>query len=95
MKTNDSDVIRPRTLGLPPTTERALMAKAYENYATAQMLQTRLHNDWRRVRRLFDYDDSHAEVKRALAKATEAAFYLADAKGQYRQAKNVALGAAA
>lgn len=73
------------------------MGKAYENYATAQRLHAAMHNDWRRVRRLFDCNDDHAEVKRALAKATESALYVADAKTQYRKAKAVAvaLGVAA
>lgn len=100
--TNNTRVIR--TLGLPVSSERALMAKAYENYATAQVLQKQLHNEWRRVRKLFaqrhagqfvKFNDDHAEVKRALSKATESALYLADAKAQYRQAKNVAQGVAA
>ncbi|MEJ7633238.1 hypothetical protein [Aeromicrobium sp.] len=87
MTTKNSHVILTRTLGWPYSAERALMGEAYENYATAQRPQVQLHNEWRRVRRLFDGNDDHAEVSRALSKATESALHLFNAKAQYRQAK--------
>lgn len=81
------------------------MGKAYENYATAQKLHTAAHNEWRRLRRLKGQTktegwsamkaDRDAKVKGALAKATEAAMLLADAKGQYRQARDAARAVAA
>lgn len=93
------------TLGLPVSAERALMGKAYENYATAQQLQKQLHNEWRRVRRLYaqrdgvgtfiKFNDDNAHVKAALTKATESALHLANAKTQYRLAKSAARGVAA
>lgn len=96
-----------RTLGLPVSAERAAMAKAYENYATAQLLHTKAHNAWRRAERKAsetEADLSHSLKKRlaarssakgALTKAATAATYLNDAKAQYRSAKAVAIKAAA
>lgn len=99
--TNDTPVVRRRvrvrTLGLPATSERALMGKAYEVYASAQAAQKAWHNEWRRLRRLYTpndqpltFADDIAVVQNALKKATEAAFYLADAKAQYRIARRAA-----
>lgn len=94
---NNNHVTRPRTLGLSVSSQRALMGKAYENYATAQRLQKQLHNEWRRLRSLYaqrdglgafiKFNDDNAHVKAALTKATESALHLANAKTQYRQAK--------
>lgn len=87
--------VRERTLGLPATAERALMAKAYENYATAQDLHVRAHNAYRAAcvaagsRRGVDVSQERT-VKKALTRATETALYLADAKAQYRRARTAA-----
>lgn len=78
---------RLRTLGLRETSDRALMAKAYDDYAAAQLTQVRLHNSWRRIRRQYFGDDNHRQVKAALTRATKAALYLADAKARYQVAK--------
>lgn len=103
--TDNTTAIQPRTLGLPHSAERALMGKAYENYATAQRLQKQLHNEWRRVRSLYaqrdavgsfiKFNDDNAHVQAALTKATESALHLANAKTQYRQAKAAARQAVA
>lgn len=82
-----------RTLGLPASSERALMAVAYENYVTAQTLHQRAHNSWRRAQRA--HGDDSPVTKGALTKAGKAALYLTDAKAQYRQAKKLAFEAAA
>jgi hypothetical protein len=78
---------RVRTLGLPATPERALMGRAYENYATAQDLHVRAHNAYRATLRRAGYDANDANVAKALSRATEAALYLQDAKAQYRAAR--------
>lgn len=84
---------RERTLGLRETSARALMVKAYGDYAAAQLTQVRLHNAWRRTRRKYHGDDSHRQVKAALTRATKAALYLADAKARYYLAKAEAVAA--
>lgn len=82
-----------RTLGLPPTVERAAMATAYEKYATAQLLHTKAHNAWRRAQR--SKGDDAPATKGALTKAHNAAMHLRKAKSDYRQAKNAAMAVAA
>lgn len=89
---------RVRTLGLTASSQRARMAKAYEDYAAAQLIQVRLHNAWRRTRRryslTFSPPDKHPRVKAARTKADKAALALADKKAQYAIAKAEARAAA-
>lgn len=89
---------RVRTLGLGETSQRARMAKAYDDYAAAQLTQVRLHNAWRRTRRRYslthNHPDKHPQVKAALTRATKAGLYLADTKARYAIAKAEARAAA-
>lgn len=66
------------------------MGAAYERYAAAQVVHRLAHNDYRRVRRLYEYYDECAPVKNALSAASTAALKLTAARTVYLAAKIVA-----
>lgn len=108
--TTRTRVRKPRTLGLPATAERALMAKSYETYVTACRVHVAAHNLYMRELRKNGHSNAHAafhrgesrdfaglkngQLTKAFNRACKAAMLREDAKAQYRIARLAAERAA-